>query len=72
MGPILVATDGSPAARAALEAAVSLASETGDDIEAITVWRALQGDYGLHLLRPRRSTISSPPSGNTPKARSQK
>ena len=47
MGPILVATDGSPAARAALEAAVSLAAGTGDAIVAITVWRALQGDYGL-------------------------
>ena len=35
------------AAHAALEAAVTLAVETDDDIEVMTVWRALQGDYGL-------------------------
>ena len=44
---ILVATDGSPAAGAALDAAISLASQTGDGVAAITVWRALQGDFGL-------------------------
>jgi nucleotide-binding universal stress UspA family protein len=47
MRTILVATDGSQAATAALDAAVALAAETGDEIVAITVWRALQGDYGL-------------------------
>ena len=47
MRAILVATDGSQAATAALEAAITLAAETGDEIVAITVWRALQGDYGL-------------------------
>ena len=46
MRTILVATDGSPAASAAIDAAVALAAETGDEIVAITVWRALQGDYG--------------------------
>jgi len=46
MRAILVATDGSQAATAALEAAIALATETGDEIVAITVWRALQGDYG--------------------------
>jgi len=47
MGTILVATDGSAAASAALDAALGLAAETGDEVVAITVWRALQGDYGL-------------------------
>jgi nucleotide-binding universal stress UspA family protein len=47
MRVILVATDGSGAASAALDAAISLAVETGDEIAAITVWRALQGDFGL-------------------------
>jgi nucleotide-binding universal stress UspA family protein len=47
MRTILVATDGSQAATAALDAAVTLAAETGDEIVAVTVWRALQGDYGL-------------------------
>ena len=47
MRVILVATDGSEAASVALDEAVSLAAETGGTVEAITVWRALQGDFGL-------------------------
>ena len=47
MREILVATDGSPAANAALEEALALALETGSAIAVITVWRALQGDFGL-------------------------
>ncbi len=47
MRVLLVATDGSAAAGAALDAAIALAVETGGEIAAITVWRALQGDYGL-------------------------
>lgn len=47
MGVIVVATDGSAAACAALEAAIQLAGTTGDRIEVITVWRALQHDFGL-------------------------
>lgn len=47
MRVILVATDGSRAASAALDEAIALAAETGDGIAAITVWRALQGDFGL-------------------------
>ena len=47
MGVIVVATDGSSAATAALDAAISLAAETGDGIAVTTVWRALQGDFGL-------------------------
>ena len=47
MRAILVATDGSRAAGAALDEAISLAAETHDEVVAITVWRALQGDFGL-------------------------
>ena len=47
MPAILVATDGSRVANAALDEAISLAAETGDAIAVITVWRALQGDFGL-------------------------
>lgn len=47
MRVILVATDGSPAASVALDEAISLATGTGEGIAAITVWRALQGDFGL-------------------------
>lgn len=47
MHEILVATDGSPAAAAALAEALALAAQTGDGIAVITVWRALQGDFGL-------------------------
>ena len=47
MSVLLVATDGSPAADAALAESISLAAATGDEIVAITVWRALQGDFGL-------------------------
>src|SRR4051812_49263957 len=52
MRMLLVATDGSTAAVAALDAAVSLATKTGGEIAAITVWRALQGDYGLAYPSP--------------------
>jgi len=47
MRVILVATDGSEAASAALDEAVLLAAETGGTVAAITVWQALQGDFGL-------------------------
>jgi len=47
MRVLLVATDGSTAAEGALEEAISLAAETGDEVAVITVWRALQGDFGL-------------------------
>jgi nucleotide-binding universal stress UspA family protein len=47
MGVILVATDGSAAATAALDAAIELAREGGHRIAVLTVWRALQGDFGL-------------------------
>lgn len=47
MREILVATDGSRAASAALDEAISLAAATGSGVTAITVWRALQGDFGL-------------------------
>lgn len=47
MREILVGTDGSPAANAALEEALALSLETGSGLAVITVWRALQGDFGL-------------------------
>jgi nucleotide-binding universal stress UspA family protein len=47
MGFILCATDGSTAGNAALDRAIELARVTGDSILAVTVWRALQGDYGV-------------------------
>lgn len=47
MGVIVVATDGSPAAEAALDEAIRLARETNDALAVVTVWQALQGDFGL-------------------------
>jgi nucleotide-binding universal stress UspA family protein len=47
MPALVVATDGSDAARAAVDAVIALAADTADEVVAITVWRALQGDYGL-------------------------
>lgn len=47
MSVIVVATDGSSAAASALDTAIELALESGDRIGVITVWRALQGDFGL-------------------------
>jgi nucleotide-binding universal stress UspA family protein len=44
---IICATDGSSAGNAALEQAIELAQTTGDSILVVTVWRALQGDYGV-------------------------
>lgn len=44
---ILIATDGSRAADAALDEALAFALQTGSGVAAITVWRALQGDFGL-------------------------
>ena len=47
MRALLVATDGSVAAGTALDEAIALAAEIGDEVAVITVWRALQGDFGL-------------------------
>ena len=47
MSILLVATDGSEAALAALAEAIALAAELGAGLAVITVWQALQGDYGL-------------------------
>ena len=48
---ILVATDGSDAAKAAAAAACDLARSTGDEVVFVTVWRELRGDFGLPLQR---------------------
>ncbi len=47
MAVLLIATDGSEAAQAALTEAIALAKELRTELAVITVWRALQGDYGL-------------------------
>lgn len=47
MSTIVVATDGSPAADTAVDEAIALARETGDRLAIVTVWQALQGDFGL-------------------------
>ena len=57
---ILVATDGSDAARAAVAVALELAKETCDEICFVTVWRELHGDFGLpyaKLLAPDLADI---------------
>lgn len=47
MGAIVVGTDGSPSADIALAEAIALARQTGDSVIVVTVWQALQGDFGL-------------------------
>ncbi len=47
MRVILVATDGSEAAGLALGEAIEIGAGSTAGIAAITVWRALQGDFGL-------------------------
>jgi nucleotide-binding universal stress UspA family protein len=47
MTVLLVATDGSEAAQAALAEALALATASGSELAVVTVWRALQGDYGV-------------------------
>jgi len=47
MGVIVIATDGSPNADVALDEALALAHQTGDSVTAVTVWQALQGDFGV-------------------------
>jgi nucleotide-binding universal stress UspA family protein len=46
---ILVGTDGSPGAKAAVLAAAELARASGDDLLIVTVWHELHGDFGLPL-----------------------
>ena len=47
MTVLLVATDGSEAAVAALAEGIALAAGLRAGLAVITVWQALQGDYGL-------------------------
>ena len=60
MSTILVATDGSSSAQAAVAAALELAQETRDDVCFVTVWREFHGDFGLpyaKLLAPDLADI---------------
>jgi nucleotide-binding universal stress UspA family protein len=47
MGVVVVATDGSPGAEIAFQQALELASASSDSLAVVTVWQALQGDFGL-------------------------
>ncbi len=47
MGTIVAGTDGSAAARGALEAALELAHESNATLVIVTAWRELRGDFGL-------------------------
>ncbi len=47
MGVVVVATDGSPGADIAFQQALELASANNDSLAVVTVWQALQGDFGL-------------------------
>jgi nucleotide-binding universal stress UspA family protein len=46
-GVIVVATDGSEQARAAMRMAVDLAASTGDEILLVVVWKELRGMLGI-------------------------
>ena len=68
MGTILVATDGSPAAQAALATAIELGQATGDGIVLVTAWRELRGDFGLpyeRLLAPDVAVVEREWAGET-------
>ncbi len=47
METIVVGTDGSASAKAAVRAALKLARTSGDRIVFVTAWRELRGDFGL-------------------------
>jgi nucleotide-binding universal stress UspA family protein len=49
MAAILVPTDGTESARAAMRVAFELARASGDPLLFVTVWRELRGDFGLPL-----------------------
>ncbi len=46
---ILVAIDGSEAAKAAARLACELARATGDELLFVTAWRELRGDFGVPI-----------------------
>ncbi len=78
MGVMVVATDGSPGADVAFEQALELASATGDSLAVLTVWQALQGDFGLpyppgvalsELLRAEREHAEATLAGAEKRAR---
>jgi len=47
---ILVPTDGSESARAALEFAIDIASASGERLVLIAVWQELRADFGIPLF----------------------
>jgi nucleotide-binding universal stress UspA family protein len=47
MGTVVVAVDGSTPANAALDEALELTAETGDELLLVSVWRPLRGDFGI-------------------------
>ncbi len=49
MATILVATDGSETAEAAVDCAIDLARTSGDRLVFATVWRELHGDFGVPM-----------------------
>jgi nucleotide-binding universal stress UspA family protein len=50
MGPILVATDGSPSAEAALKKAIELAKATGGELVVVTVWHVALSAFAYEPL----------------------
>ena len=68
---IVVGTDGSESAAAALETAIELASASGDELVVVTAWRPLHGDFGVpydRLLDPSSAEIERDWAGETAEA----
>jgi cation-transporting P-type ATPase E len=51
MSTILVGTDGSATAQAAIRVALDLAQASGDDVLFVTAWHELEGDLGLPIAK---------------------
>ncbi|MBK8645228.1 MAG: universal stress protein [Gemmatimonadetes bacterium] len=75
LGPIIVATDGTSSASAALTAAAQLGDRSGANVIVLAVLEPLPlvaADYGLLLPRPRPMTRVAPPSRSACASRSTK
>jgi nucleotide-binding universal stress UspA family protein len=57
---ILVATDGSQAAQAALQVAIDLAKASGDKLVLVAVWHELRADFGIPLFKLIPDLIEMP------------